>query len=111
MGAALEAQCVEVRGDAAQPHRDSVIDDMTGITGMLGLLGAIRRAGITGQGCNVDLSLFHVALHQLGYAGTGYVNQGHASSRLPRGAARDAGQAGHQRRPALCQPEAARATS
>jgi crotonobetainyl-CoA:carnitine CoA-transferase CaiB-like acyl-CoA transferase len=32
------------------------------------------------------VSLFDVALHQLGYAGTWYINKGHESGRLPRGA-------------------------
>ncbi|WP_285410150.1 CoA transferase [Variovorax sp. efr-133-TYG-130] len=40
----------------------------------------------TGQGCDVDVSLFDVALHQLGYAGTWYLNTGDAPTRLPRGA-------------------------
>lgn len=64
----------------------SVVDYMTGVTGMLGLLGAIRRAQITNEGCDVDVSLFDVALHQLGYAATWYLNEGHVSGRLPRGA-------------------------
>lgn len=84
-----ESGLMDLTGD---PHGDptrfgaSVIDYMTGITGMLGLLGAVRRAQLTGEGCDVDVSLFDVALHQLGYAGTWYLNKGHASGRLPRGA-------------------------
>ncbi len=84
-----ESGLMDLTGDpAGDPTRfgASVIDYMTGITGMLGLLGALRRAEATGQGCNVDVSLFDVALHQLGYAGTWYLNEGHASGRLPRGA-------------------------
>jgi crotonobetainyl-CoA:carnitine CoA-transferase CaiB-like acyl-CoA transferase len=84
-----ESGLMDLTGDpAGDPTRfgASVIDYMTGITGMLGLLGAIRRAQITGTGCDVDVSLFDVALHQLGYAGTWYINEGHAASRLPRGA-------------------------
>ena len=84
-----ESGLMDLTGDPkGEPARfgASVIDYMTGITGMLGLLGAVRRAHLTGQGCDVDVSLFDVALHQLGYAGTWYINEGHASSRLPRGA-------------------------
>lgn len=84
-----ESGLMDLTGDpAGDPTRfgASVIDYMTGITGMLGLLGAIRRAERTGVGCDVDVSLFDVALHQLGYAGTWYINEGHAASRLPRGA-------------------------
>ena len=84
-----ESGLMDLTGDpSGEPARfgASVIDYMTGITGMLGLLGAIRRAKITQAGCDVDVSLFDVALHQLGYAGTWYINEGHASGRLPRGA-------------------------
>lgn len=84
-----ESGLMDLTGDpAGDPTRfgASVIDYMTGMTGMLGLLAAIRRAQITKTGCDVDVSLFDVALHQLGYAGTWYINEGHAASRLPRGA-------------------------
>jgi crotonobetainyl-CoA:carnitine CoA-transferase CaiB-like acyl-CoA transferase len=84
-----ESGLMDLTGDPeGDPTRfgASVIDYMTGITGMLGLLGAVRRAQITGEGCDVDVSLFDVALHQLGYAGTWYINEGHAATRLPRGA-------------------------
>jgi crotonobetainyl-CoA:carnitine CoA-transferase CaiB-like acyl-CoA transferase len=83
-----EAGLMNLTGDpAGDPVRfgTSVIDYMTGVTGMLGLLGAVRQAQATGQGCDVDVSLFDVALHLLSYAGTWYLNQGHASGRLPRG--------------------------
>ena len=84
-----ESGLMDLTGDPeGEPARfgASVIDYMTGITGMLGLLGAVRRAQMTRIGCDVDVSLFDVALHQLGYAGTWYLNEGHASRRLPRGA-------------------------
>jgi crotonobetainyl-CoA:carnitine CoA-transferase CaiB-like acyl-CoA transferase len=84
-----ESGLMELTGDpAGDPTRfgASVIDYMTGITGALGLLGAIRRAQITQLGCDVDVSLFDVALHQLSYAGTWYLNEGYAAGRLPRGA-------------------------
>ena len=84
-----ESGLMDLTGDPeGEPARfgASVIDYMSGITGMLGLLGAIRRAQITKQGCDVDVCLFDVALHQLGYAGTWYINEEHASVRLPRGA-------------------------
>ena len=83
-----EAGLMNLTGDpAGDPVRfgTSVIDYMTGVTGMLGLLGAVRQAQASGQGCDVDVSLFDVALHLLSYAGTWYLNQGHASGRLPRG--------------------------
>ena len=80
---------MHLTGDpAGEPTRfgASVVDYMTGVTGMLGLLGALRRADRSGQGADVDVSLFDVALHQLGYAGTWYLNEGLVSGRVPRGA-------------------------
>ena len=38
----------------------------------------------TGKGCDVDTCLFDVALHQLTYAGTWYLNEGDVAARLPR---------------------------
>jgi Predicted acyl-CoA transferases/carnitine dehydratase len=84
-----ESGLMDLTGDPeGDPTRfgASVIDYMTGITGMLGLLAAVLKARTTKQGCDVDISLFDVALHQLGYAATWYLNAGDAPSRLPRGA-------------------------
>lgn len=83
-----ESGLMHLTGDPnGEPARSgaSMIDYMTGVTGMLGLLAAVNKAKNTGQGCDVDVSLFDVALHQLSYAGTWYVNKGHESGRLPRG--------------------------
>jgi crotonobetainyl-CoA:carnitine CoA-transferase CaiB-like acyl-CoA transferase len=62
----------------------SIIDYMTGATSMVGLLAGMLGAQRTGKGCDVDVSLYDVALHQLGYAGTWYLNGGGAVSRLER---------------------------
>ena len=62
----------------------SMIDYMTGMTLTVGLLSCLVRARETGIGCDVDTSLFEVALHQLNYAGTWYLNRGHVAHRLPR---------------------------
>ena len=64
----------------------SIIDCMTGMTGAAALLACLLRAKRTGKGCDVDASLFDVALHQLGYMGTWFLNEGVASSRQPRSA-------------------------
>jgi crotonobetainyl-CoA:carnitine CoA-transferase CaiB-like acyl-CoA transferase len=64
----------------------SMIDFMTGMTGMTALLACILRAKATGKGCDVDASLFDVALHQLNYMGTWYLNGGEAHTRQPRSA-------------------------
>jgi crotonobetainyl-CoA:carnitine CoA-transferase CaiB-like acyl-CoA transferase len=64
----------------------SVIDFSTGMTGVAALLACLLRAKTTGKGCDVDASLFDVALHQLNYMGTWYLNGGKAHSRQPRSA-------------------------
>jgi len=64
----------------------STIDYMSGLTGVVGLLACLMRAGQTGRGCDVDVSLFDVALHQLNYVATWYLNEGHVSTRAERSA-------------------------
>ena len=62
----------------------SIIDFMTGTTAMVGLLACLLNAQRTGHGCDVDVSLFDVALHQLNYSATWYLNTGQAPTRLER---------------------------
>lgn len=64
----------------------SIIDFMTGITCALGLLAAVMAAREHGEGRDVDVSLFDVALHQLSYPATWYLNAGEVTGRLPRSA-------------------------
>src|SRR4029077_20972265 len=64
----------------------SIIDQTTGLTAAVGLLSAIIQARTTGKGCDVDTCLIDVALHQLGYVATWYLNEGHVSTRQPRSA-------------------------
>ncbi len=64
----------------------SMVDYMTGATGTVGLLACIIRARQTGIGCDVDASLFDVALHQLGYSAVWYLNEKDVSRRQPRSA-------------------------
>jgi crotonobetainyl-CoA:carnitine CoA-transferase CaiB-like acyl-CoA transferase len=64
----------------------SLIDFLTGMSGIVGLLSCIIRARQTGNGCDVDISLFDVAMHQLSYPGTWYINGGPVPSRLARSA-------------------------
>ena len=64
----------------------SMVDFMTGTMMATGLLAAILGARKTGQGCDVDTSLFDTALHQLSYPATWYLNEGARTGRLPRGA-------------------------
>lgn len=63
-----------------------MIDHMTGMTAMVGLLSALIQARDTGKGCDVDTCLFDVALHQLGYTATWYLNESHVPQRQSRSA-------------------------
>ena len=62
----------------------SIIDFMTGTTAMVGLLAGLVNAQRTGQGCDIDVSLFDVALHQLNYSATWALNTDQVPTRLER---------------------------
>jgi crotonobetainyl-CoA:carnitine CoA-transferase CaiB-like acyl-CoA transferase len=64
----------------------SIVDSLTGLTGMIGLLSCVMQARRTGHGCDVDTCLFDVAMHQLTYSALWYLNEGHKAQRLPRSA-------------------------
>ncbi len=61
----------------------SIIDLMTGTTSAMGLLAGIIGARATGMGRDIDVSLFDVALHNLAYVATWYLNAGVALKREP----------------------------
>ena len=63
----------------------SIIDFMTGSMCATGLVSGLLRASKTGKGCDIDISLFDTALHQLSYPGTWYLNDGKVTGRVPRG--------------------------
>src|SRR3546814_6928716 len=82
-----EAGLMSMTGDPEGPPSRmglSMIDFMTGMTGIVGLLGCVMRARATGKGCDVDTCLFDVALHQLSYPATWYLNGGDMPSRSHR---------------------------
>ena len=62
----------------------SMIDLMTGTTAALGLVSGVLGARQTGVGRDVDVSLFDVAMHNLAYLATWYLNGGHVTGRAPR---------------------------
>ncbi len=62
----------------------SIIDLMTGTTAAMGLLAGVIGARSTGVGRDIDVSLFDVALHNLAYVATWYLNAGQAIGREPR---------------------------
>lgn len=64
----------------------SIIDLMTGTTAALALVSAVLGAKLSGQGRDIDVSLYDVAMHNLAYVATWYLNGGHQTVRLPRSA-------------------------
>jgi crotonobetainyl-CoA:carnitine CoA-transferase CaiB-like acyl-CoA transferase len=84
-----EAGFMALTGEPGQPPSRfglSMVDYMTGTTMAMGLLAALLGAGRSGLGRDVDVSLFDVALHQLSYPATWYLNAGHETTRLERSA-------------------------
>lgn len=84
-----EAGLMELTGEPDGPPTRvgvSLIDSMSGLTGIVGLLACLLRARTTGQGCDVDTCLYDVAMHQLTYPGLWYLNEGDVSPRVPRSA-------------------------
>lgn len=64
----------------------SIVDYMTGTTTAMALLAGVWGALRSGRGCDLDISLFDVALAQLTYPATWFLNAGHVTRRLPRSA-------------------------
>ncbi|HUN44551.1 MAG TPA: CoA transferase [Acetobacteraceae bacterium] len=62
----------------------SVIDFMSGVTMAFALAAALLGAFRSGRGCDVDVTLYDVAMHQLTYLATWYMNAGQAAERRPR---------------------------
>jgi crotonobetainyl-CoA:carnitine CoA-transferase CaiB-like acyl-CoA transferase len=70
---------------APQRYGLSVVDLMTGLTAAFALLAGIIGARATGRGRDVDTSLFDLALFNLNYPGTWYLNAKHVQGREKRG--------------------------
>lgn len=64
----------------------SMVDFMTGTTTAMALLAGVFGAQRSGRGCDLDISLFDVALAQLTYPAAWYLNAGHVTQRMPRSA-------------------------
>ncbi len=84
----MQAECgfLHLTGEPEAPPARfglSMIDFMTGVVAGMGTLAALLGRAKSG-GCDVDTSLFDVALHQLTYPGTWYMNHGIETQRLPR---------------------------
>jgi crotonobetainyl-CoA:carnitine CoA-transferase CaiB-like acyl-CoA transferase len=84
-----EAGYLHLSGEPGSPPARmglSIVDYMTGITTAFAVLAALIGTLRSGRGRDVDVSLFDVALHQLTYPGSWYLNEGHRTERLPRSA-------------------------
>jgi len=84
-----EAGLMSLTGEPGQPPARfgvSMVDFMTGAVASLGLTAALLGAHRTGQGRDVDVSLFDVALHQLSYPATWFLNEQHVVERVARSA-------------------------
>ncbi|KPK05729.1 MAG: CoA-transferase [Betaproteobacteria bacterium SG8_39] len=84
-----EAGYLTLTGEPGTPPAKfglSMIDLASGLACALGLLAAVMKARATGRGCDLDTSLFDVALHHLNYPATWYLNAGAVTGRQPRSA-------------------------
>ena len=64
----------------------SVVDLMTGLVACFALLAGVMAARVSGRGRDVDTSLFDLALFNLNYPGTWYLNAGQVTGRTARSA-------------------------
>jgi len=76
----------EPDGPPSRIGAPSMVDQTTGLTAALALLAGIIQARSSGKGCDMDTCLLDVALHQLGYVASWYLNEGHLSTRQSRSA-------------------------
>lgn len=64
----------------------SLVDFMTGVVLALGLVSGLLDARSSGKGSDVDVSLYDVALYNLNYIASWYLNAGAQTERQPRSA-------------------------
>jgi crotonobetainyl-CoA:carnitine CoA-transferase CaiB-like acyl-CoA transferase len=64
----------------------SVVDQMTGLALAYALLAGLTGARASGEGRDMDVSLFDIALANTAYPAIWYLNEGHVQDRLPRSA-------------------------
>src|SRR5690606_39950043 len=64
----------------------SIVDLVTGLTAAFALLAALTGARASGRGRDIDVRLFGVALHNLNYPATWYLNAGVVQGREARSA-------------------------
>jgi succinate--hydroxymethylglutarate CoA-transferase len=64
----------------------SIVDLMTGLFAAFALVSGVLAARESGEGRDLDVSLFDAALQNLAYLATWYLNSGHVQGREPRSA-------------------------
>ncbi|MGH6898591.1 MAG: CaiB/BaiF CoA transferase family protein [Geminicoccaceae bacterium] len=64
----------------------SMVDYMTGMTAAFALMCGLHAARASGIGRDVEVSLYDVAMHQLSYPATWYLNEGLLTTRVARSA-------------------------
>jgi crotonobetainyl-CoA:carnitine CoA-transferase CaiB-like acyl-CoA transferase len=85
--AQAEAGYLDITGEPGTPPSRmglSMIDFMGGVTAAFALSSALLGAYRSGKGCDIDISLYDVAMHQLTYPAAWYLNEGHVTDRKPR---------------------------
>jgi crotonobetainyl-CoA:carnitine CoA-transferase CaiB-like acyl-CoA transferase len=70
-------------GGPPQKSGLSLVDLSAGVMASLGMVSAILRARLTGQGGDVDVSLFDAAIAQLCYPGAWHLSMGYEPTRTP----------------------------
>jgi succinate---hydroxymethylglutarate CoA-transferase len=84
-----EAGYFDLTGDAEGPPSRmglSIVDFMAGTTLAQAVLAGVISARATGQGRDIDVSLYDLAMHNLNYVGHWYLNKGITTTRLSRSA-------------------------
>jgi succinate--hydroxymethylglutarate CoA-transferase len=82
-----EAGYLSVTGEPDGPPSRmglSIVDLMTGLFAAFALVSGVLAARQSGQGRDLDVSLFDTALQNLAYLATWYLNAGHIQAREPR---------------------------
>jgi crotonobetainyl-CoA:carnitine CoA-transferase CaiB-like acyl-CoA transferase len=82
-----EAGHMSLTGEPGSPparYGLSIVDLMTGLAAAFALLSGVLSARATGAGMDLDTSLFDVALHNLNYPGTWFLNAGVVTERTTR---------------------------
>ncbi|WP_237213619.1 CaiB/BaiF CoA transferase family protein [Falsiroseomonas oryziterrae] len=86
--AQAEAGFCALTGEPGSPPARAglpVIDMLSGLTAALSVLAGVMGARATGVGRDLDVSLYDVAVQNLTYVATWYLNEGFAVPRRPRG--------------------------